>query len=95
MSRRRFRNRVIVVRVRKPRPAARQPRETTVELPPESVDIIVSKLVNRDENDERRRAGRAVICFARELGIGPAAAQYAKEEQNRFQRLPHSQIIPR
>jgi len=80
VSRRRFSDRVIVVGVRKPGATTRESRETTVELRRESVEVIVSKLVNGDENDERGRADRAAICSGRGLGAGPRAAQYAKEQ---------------
>ena len=80
MSRRSFSNCVIVVRVREPCATARQPRETTVQLRREPVEVIVSKLVNGDQDDERRRAGAAAICFGRGLGARSAAAQYPEEQ---------------
>ena len=95
MSRRRFRDCVIVMGVRKPGSTTREPCETTVELRPEPVEVIASKLVNRDENDERRGIRGAAICFGRELGAGSAAAQYAKEQQKCFDRKSHGQIIPK
>ena len=85
---------MIVVGIRKPGATTRESRETTVELRPESVEVIASKLVDGYENHERGRAACAAICFGRGLGAGPRAAQYAKEEEKRFDRSPHSQIIP-
>jgi hypothetical protein len=71
---------MIVMGVRKPGPTTRQPREPAVELCPEPVEVITSKLVNGDENHERRTVGGAAICFGRRLGAGLAAAQYPKQE---------------
>jgi hypothetical protein len=50
-----------------------------MELRPEPVDVIVSQLVNRDENHERRGAGPAAICFGPRLAAGAASAQYPDE----------------
>jgi hypothetical protein len=94
MSRRSFSNCVIVVGVREPGATACQPRETTVQLRREPVEVIVSKLVDRDQDDERGRAGGAAICFGRELGAGLATAQYPEEQQKYFDRNSHGQIIP-
>ena len=80
MARRRLCNRVIVVGAREPGATTRQSRETTMQLRPEPVEVIVPKLVNGDQNDERRRAGGVAICFGPGLGAGPRAAQYAKED---------------
>jgi hypothetical protein len=51
-----------------------------VELRAEPVDVIVSKLVNSDKNDERRGGDRSAICFGCGLGAELRPAQYAKEK---------------
>jgi hypothetical protein len=60
---RRLSNGVIVVGVREPGAAARQARETPIELGPKSIQVTASKLVNGDQDYER--GGR------RGAGIGP------------------------
>jgi hypothetical protein len=72
-------NRVIVVGVGEPGAAARQARETTVELRPKSIQITASKLVNGDEDDERRRRRGAGISLGEGLGTGAGAARDAKD----------------
>jgi hypothetical protein len=84
---------VIVMRVGEPG-AARDSRQTTVELGPKPVEIIVAHLVNGDENDERGRSGRAAICFDRRLGAGSGRGQNAKERYKGLERVGHGQIIP-
>ena len=94
MSRGGFSNCVIVVGIGEPGATARQAREATVQLRREPVEVIVSKLVNGDQDDERGRIGGAAICLGRELGAGSAAAQYPEEQQKCFDRNSHGQIIP-
>ena len=67
----RFGDRVIVVGVGEPGTATRQPRETIAELRPEAVQVVASELVYGNENDERRRGGRAAI--ARRGGLAARA----------------------
>lgn len=69
---------MIVVSVGEPGAATHQARETTVELWPEAVQIIAPELIDRDENDERRRGGGA-IRPGNGLGAGGWAAAGANE----------------
>jgi len=54
-----FSDGVIVVGVGEPGAAPCQSGQTAVQLGPEPIEINASELVNRDENDQRRRRGRA------------------------------------
>lgn len=80
MSGRRFGDRVIVVGIVEPGTPARQPSETTLKLGAEPIQIIIDKLVHRDQDNERGRGGGAGIRSREGLGTGARGGRDAKDE---------------
>ena len=77
-----FSDRVIVVSVRKPGAAAREPAEAAIELRSEPVEIIAAELVNGDEDDQRWwRSGRPARRARRlSAGMGPGKKNESEDE---------------
>jgi hypothetical protein len=52
---------MIVVRVGEPGASMRQPREAALELRPEPIQVVPAKLIDRDQNYQRRGRGGPLI----------------------------------
>jgi hypothetical protein len=78
---------VIVVSIREPGAAAREARETATQLWGEPVDVVRSKLIDRNENDERGRLEHGRLT----AGTGGET----NEEKKRSEESDHRILAPR
>ena len=81
MSRRRFRERMILEGVRVKRPAACQSAEPAGELRAPSVEVVGAKLIDGEEDDERRRARGIRKRTRRPLGGTTLSGQCGRGEK--------------